>query len=774
MKILPDIEYALVLEHIDLVYSSSASLSYKHLLRRSKENIKKTFKALDDVSLSIEKGKVYGVIGSNGAGKSTLLRVMTGVMSPSGGNVISNYRTISLLALGIGFSKELSGYDNVFLNGMLLGFSRKWISEKMNDIIDYSELGEFIHRPMKTYSSGMVSRLGFSIAIHLRPEVLLIDEALSVGDAKFREKSFRSLHNVIRDKDTTVVIVSHSLDTLDEICDKVIWLEKGRVIAQGDSSDILDLYTKYNNGELRIEQIMQQSDSVFVDENGKYMVDAREFTVRMADAEEKYFFGKQTDSIKHYRTQSNDLKLTKRLLRNKDYLLFFEYTGAKTEIEILVDQISETLSFDYMYKQPPYDNRYGENKTTGLFAYADMAVGSAAISKVYYYNEITKTYNDGTSSVLNELISESSEIEMDSKGAIKVLVDEIKGSVLFFILLSREKLFRNNDNMMRYMEYYYDALYNNSVWNSFFTAPAGTYTKLPYSIEPFTRDGYGYSLQHSSRKDMIPFYEQTKERFFGDFIENAIIQAYLYQKQYQGLFLTTYTSTWLKKDTGITAPYIDTRLNETFILMLVDFRKTVAWLSELEPMKEYADFFCAQYETKEQIYCINSGDSEGVFFPDYFKIGSSVLSHASFNHQLGIAQVLLRAWKMYGDKRYLDIFKKMLVFIEITCDGWKKETGDLYYGIRINGHGDFEYFSDDYIYVTLIDLLHIQNACMEVETLGRYQYIDKLIDAKLTYLASIGYDIFSPQPKKAPGERIDSAVLALKLYNKLYGQVDRK
>ena len=197
--------------NIDLIYRSAESLSVKKMFKNfftgKKNNILSSYKALNNVSFSFEKGKVYGIIGNNGAGKSTLLRVLSGVMSPNSGSVERNYKTINLLALGIGFSKELTGIENIFLNGMLLGFSRKYIENVKDEIIAFSEIGDFIYRPMKTYSSGMVSRLAFAIAINLKPEVLLIDEVLSVGDSKFRLKSFEAIREIINDKNITVAIV---------------------------------------------------------------------------------------------------------------------------------------------------------------------------------------------------------------------------------------------------------------------------------------------------------------------------------------------------------------------------------------------------------------------------------------------------------------------------------------------------------------------------------------------------------------------------------------
>ncbi|MBQ2879462.1 MAG: ABC transporter ATP-binding protein, partial [Anaerotignum sp.] len=182
-----------------------------------------------------------------------------GVMSPNTGTVERNYKTINLLALGVGFSEELSGMENIYLNGMLLGFKKKQIEKVKQDIIEFSELGDFIYRPMKTYSSGMVSRLGFSIAIHLKPEVLLIDEVLSVGDAKFQLKSFEALKQIISDENVTVAIVSHALNSLRQICDKIIWLEKGEVVAQGDITEVLSMYDDYNKGKITMAQVREKS-----------------------------------------------------------------------------------------------------------------------------------------------------------------------------------------------------------------------------------------------------------------------------------------------------------------------------------------------------------------------------------------------------------------------------------------------------------------------------------------------------------------------------------
>ena len=236
-------------KNVDLSYGSIESISYKKIMDifKKKESIHSKYKALNDVSFTIEKGKVYGLIGNNGAGKSTLLRAIAGIIAPDSGEVKINTNKISLLSIGIGFIKELTGYDNIILNSLLQGFTKKQIDEKIHEIIEFSELGDFIYKPMKNYSSGMVSRLGFAISINLKPELLLIDEVLSVGDGRFKNKSYTAIMELIKDKDITVVIVSHSLGSIKEICDEAIWLEKGKVIKKGQSEIIVKEYEEYIN-----------------------------------------------------------------------------------------------------------------------------------------------------------------------------------------------------------------------------------------------------------------------------------------------------------------------------------------------------------------------------------------------------------------------------------------------------------------------------------------------------------------------------------------------
>ncbi len=199
------------------------------------------FWALRDISFAVEKGERLGILGFNGAGKSTLLKTIAGVLKPTKGSVKVHGVIAPLLELGAGFDSNYSGKENIFLYGATMGYSRKYIQEKYDEIVEFSELKDFIDVPIKNYSSGMKARLGFAIATAVEPEVLILDEVLSVGDAKFRRKSEAKVTSMF-DKGVTVLFVSHSTEQVRRLCDKAIILEKGKIIAQGEVNEICDLY----------------------------------------------------------------------------------------------------------------------------------------------------------------------------------------------------------------------------------------------------------------------------------------------------------------------------------------------------------------------------------------------------------------------------------------------------------------------------------------------------------------------------------------------------
>lgn len=201
----------------------------------------KEFWALNDVSFKLERGEVLGIIGTNGAGKSTLLKVISGILKPSKGKVKTSGNIVPMLELGSGFDMELTGRENIFLNGAILGYEKGFLLEKYDEIVEFSELGEFIEMPLRSYSSGMITRLAFSIATVVKPDILIVDEILSVGDAAFQKKSEDRMMELMSGG-TTVLLVSHSSKQISEVCGKALWLQKGNVAAIGDASEVCKMY----------------------------------------------------------------------------------------------------------------------------------------------------------------------------------------------------------------------------------------------------------------------------------------------------------------------------------------------------------------------------------------------------------------------------------------------------------------------------------------------------------------------------------------------------
>ncbi|WP_292612399.1 ABC transporter ATP-binding protein [Methanobacterium sp. BAmetb5] len=202
------------------------------------------FWALNDVSFEVEKGDKFGIIGLNGAGKSTLLKLISRVMKPTEGKIWVKGSMVPLLEMGAGFDPDYTGRENIFLKGALLGYTRPFLEEKFDEIVEFSELEEFIDVPLKNYSSGMKARLAFSIATMVEPEILIVDEVLSVGDAKFQQKS-REKMNSLLDEDATVLFVSHATQQVRNICNRAIWLDKGKLIAEGPVDEVCNAYEKF-------------------------------------------------------------------------------------------------------------------------------------------------------------------------------------------------------------------------------------------------------------------------------------------------------------------------------------------------------------------------------------------------------------------------------------------------------------------------------------------------------------------------------------------------
>ncbi len=224
-----------------------AFVNFFSFKKRKKDKKNETFWALNDVSLKVKKGEVVGLIGSNGAGKSTLLKVVSGVMKPTKGKVTVNGDISPMIELGAGFDMNLTARENIYLNGAILGYSKKFLIEKFDEIVEFSELREFLDVPVKNFSSGMIAKLAFSIATIVNPQILIVDEILSVGDIKFQEKSKNKMMEMITGG-TTVLYVSHSIDSIKSLCTKVVWLEHGKIIKMGDPKEICDEYIRKQLG----------------------------------------------------------------------------------------------------------------------------------------------------------------------------------------------------------------------------------------------------------------------------------------------------------------------------------------------------------------------------------------------------------------------------------------------------------------------------------------------------------------------------------------------
>lgn len=250
-------------EHLSKMYKL-----YDKPMDRLKESLglskKKNYKehyALKDVSFQVCKGETVGIIGTNGSGKSTILKIITGVLSQTCGEIRVNGRISALLELGAGFNMEYSGLENVYLNGTMIGFSREEIDAKLDDILNFADIGEFIHQPVKTYSSGMFVRLAFAVAININPEILIVDEALSVGDVFFQAKCYRKFEE-FKKMGRTILFVSHDLGSISKYCDRVILLNKGKMVSQGKPKKMVNLYKKILVGQELVEDDADDADEL--------------------------------------------------------------------------------------------------------------------------------------------------------------------------------------------------------------------------------------------------------------------------------------------------------------------------------------------------------------------------------------------------------------------------------------------------------------------------------------------------------------------------------
>lgn len=236
---------AIEVKDLKITYKCVKSLSLRKSFFQLKKSKLEVVEALKGISFDVKKGEILGIVGKNGSGKSTLLKAIAGIFSPDEGSIDLETDSVSLLSIGVGFQKQLNGRENIILSGMLLGFSEQQVRDKMDEIIEFAGLGKFIDMPVKTYSSGMHSKLAFSITAVLETDIMLIDEVLSVGDAKFKKKSYKKMKELITDENRTVVIVSHSTETLEKLCTSLLWLHEGEIRMQGPTDQVLEKYNEF-------------------------------------------------------------------------------------------------------------------------------------------------------------------------------------------------------------------------------------------------------------------------------------------------------------------------------------------------------------------------------------------------------------------------------------------------------------------------------------------------------------------------------------------------
>ena len=235
---------ALEVNHVSIDYRNLMHMSMHQSLLQKGVKRAEVIRAVDDVSFQVEQGKILGIVGRNGSGKTTLLRSIAGIFRPDEGYIDTKGNRVSLMAIGIGFNPNNTGRENILKSGMLLGCELDYVKDRMDEIIEFSELGDFIERPVRTYSSGMYSKLSFAVTAILDTDIMLVDEVLSVGDEHFRQKSYKKMEELML-SDRTVIIVSHATDTLKKFCNQVLWINDGKFVKLGETEEVLEEYDNF-------------------------------------------------------------------------------------------------------------------------------------------------------------------------------------------------------------------------------------------------------------------------------------------------------------------------------------------------------------------------------------------------------------------------------------------------------------------------------------------------------------------------------------------------
>lgn len=306
----------------------------KEAVRRGRKIYHKEFYALRDISINIKKGESVGIVGVNGSGKSTLLKIITGVLTPTGGSVVTTGKIAALLELGAGFNPDYTGRENIYLNGTMMGYTDEEIEQRVQPIIDFADIGDFIDQPVKMYSSGMFARLAFAVAINVNPDILIVDEALSVGDTRFQLKCIEKMKE-LKDRGTTILFVSHATEQIKRFCSRTIWLKDGVVFQDGEASQIVDLYDNF----------MRFGESVLVLDNKDGFVCGNSDS--MADDEKVY--------------DENTLAYISKVSINKNIFHTFDELSVRVEYRIVDSEVDGFLLGVAIYSKDRKNYIFGPN-----------------------------------------------------------------------------------------------------------------------------------------------------------------------------------------------------------------------------------------------------------------------------------------------------------------------------------------------------------------------------------------------------------------------------
>ena len=384
-------EYAIDVQNVSKIYRlyDRSRDRLAEALHLTKKKLSKDHYALDQINFQVKKGETVGIIGTNGSGKSTILKIITGVLNPTAGKVEIDGRISALLELGAGFNMEYTGIQNVYLNGTMIGFSEEEIKAKLDDILEFADIGDFVYQPVKTYSSGMFVRLAFAVAININPEILIVDEALSVGDVFFQAKCYHKFEE-FKKEGKTIVIVSHDLSSISKYCDRVILLNKGHKLAEGEPKKIVDLYKKLLVNQLtdddledyeeeageNVEKKLKKEHNEDAQDNLDAITDASAITPESVEKEGKLW--------KDYMMENPDV--SNNIEKGSEYTVKFKvHFNEKVNEPILAFTIkdikgTEVTGTNTMYEKIDFESEQGQTCVVSFTQKMNLTKGDYLIS----------------------------------------------------------------------------------------------------------------------------------------------------------------------------------------------------------------------------------------------------------------------------------------------------------------------------------------------------------------------------------------------------------